>query len=335
MANIPPPEDFDWEAKVGVQKWSLRPKHPTLAILAGYVVSQVVGLGALAVVTAFFTNFDLNKLGDFGQWTVGLLGFSQFFLIPFGMGFVASYFWLDTDRKRSGCLPTFLNTLISCVGAAAVLQEGAVCLFMAFLFLWLAMWLGNAAGDIFWQKNPFLSVSLVPIFLLLVWTEATFPATQDFSSSTDYHSKASPTALWPYVANYPRNVQPTQGLLFALGMPAPSSCSGEAVVGGRRDCLLDGGVSVGSVVTEARKGRSLEFVFDRQPKHPEITHHFFLKRGRIDFLPDGKGGTIIRGTSWYRLNIAPVTYFSWWSESVVHSTHWRVFRWMDELARRG
>lgn len=327
-------DDFDWQDKVGARPRKLRPQSKILSVIAGYIVSQVVGIGALAVVTLFFSAFDVSRLGDFAQWTAGILGFSQFFLIPFGMGFVASYFWLDIYSTNRGVAATFFNTCLSCVGAAMVLREGVICLIMAFLFLWGAMVVGYFSGNHFWRKNPFLSASLVPIFLLLFWTEATFPATQDFSASTDFHSKAPPAALWRYTASYPRNVQPTQGWLFALGMPAPSECSGSPNVGGRRDCGLTGGVSVGSRVVEAETNRSIEFVFDRQPKHPEITHHFILQRGRIDLIPDGQGGTIIRGTSWYRLNVAPVAYFRWWSDSVVHQTHWRVFQWMDELARQ-
>lgn len=344
-------EDFNWEEQVGAQPWRLRPQNPRLAVWAGYGVSQLVGFGTLALVTLIFTRFDFSRLGDLGSWTAGILGYSQFFLIPFGMGFVAAYFWLDTVRiavkeselkdvqalKRKRPLvgtASFLNTLLSCCGAFLVLREGAICLIMASPVLWLFMWMGVLAGDHFWRKNPFLGVSLVPLFLLLVFAEASRPQSQDFAVSTQFHSKASPQALWRYTANYPRNPHAAKWWLYRMGLPAPMQSTGLAKVGGRRDCLLSGGVSIGEKIVVAEPNRRLEFVIDKQPQHPEIVRHFELKRGRIELFPDGRGGTILRGTSWYRLNVAPVAYFDLWSAEIVHQTHRRVFGWMDELARR-
>lgn len=345
-------EDFDWQNQVGAPVVRLRPKNRRWAIFAGYVVSQTVGFGAIALVTLIFSQFNWNRMGDLATWTAGILGFSQFLLIPFGMGFVAAYFWLDTLKVSTAGHPSdppmegfkgkrpatagvaALNSLLSCLGAVLFLREGAICLLMAFPLLWCFMSLGVAVGHHFWRKNPFLGVSLVPLFLILVWAEATHPQTQTFAVSTEFHSRASPAALWKYTANYPRNPHPPQFWLYKIGVPMPLQSTGRAVVGGRRDCLLSGGVSIGEKIVVAQPNRRLEFVIDRQPQHPEIVHHFVLERGRIELLPDGRGGTVLRGTSWYRLNVAPTAYFDWWSAAIVHRTHTRVFGWMDELARR-
>ena len=344
-------EEFDWEEQVGAKPLRFRPKDPRAAVWAGYGISQIVGFGALALVTLIFTNFDFEKLGDFGSWTAGILGFSQFFLIPFGMGVVASYFWLDTlkiavtpselqsakalRRKRPFVgVPTFLNTLLSCVGAAVVLREGVICLVMASPILWLFMWLGALAGDQFWRRNPLLNVSLVPLLLLLALVESNNTPSSTFAVTTERYSTASPAALWRYTANYPRNPHPPKWWLYQMGLPAPLQSTGTAKVGGRRDCVLTGGVSIGEKIVVAEPNRKLEFVIDIQPQHPEIVHHFRLERGRIELVPDGRGGTILRGTSWYRLNVAPLAYFDLWSAEIVRQTHSRVFDWMDELARR-
>lgn len=340
-------EDFNWEEQVGARPLRLRPKNPRAAIWMGYLVSQLVGFGALALVTLIFTRFDWSKMGDLGQWTAGILGFSQFLLIPFGMGFVAAYFWLhDLERHPSPHVKhplaphaingsSFLNTLLSCAGAALVFKEGVICLIMASPLLWGFMAIGMRAGAHFWRKNPFLSVSLVPLLLLLVFAEASRPQSQTFAVSTQFHSAASPQSLWRYTANYPLNPHPPKWWLYRMGLPAPLQSTGAAVVGGRRDCVLSGGVQIGEKIVVAEPNRRLEFVIDRQPQHPEIVHHFVLERGRIELFPDGNGGTMLKGTSWYRLNVAPVAYFDLWSAQVVHQTHLRVFAWMDELARRG
>ena len=334
------PEDFDWKAQVGAQPMRLRPASPRASIWLGYLASQIVGFGALALVTLVFSSFQFGKLSDLGQWTAGILGYSQFFLIPFGMGVVASYFWLNRETWDKDKLPfqphygsSFLNTLLACFGAFFVLREGAICLLMASPVLWAFMALGVKTGAHLWRKNPFLGVSLVPIFVLFVFAEAGRPTSEAFAVTTDYHSKAAPAALWRYAANYPRNPHPANWWLFKMGLPAPMQATGAALVGGRRDCELDGGIMVGQKITVAEPSRKLEFVIDKQPEHPEITHHFVLERGRIELLPDGQGGTLLRGTSWYRLNVAPIHYFNGWGSQVVHQTHNRVFAWMDELAR--
>ena len=335
-------DDFNWEEKVGARRLRLRPQSVGWARFVGLVVSQLVGLGVLAFVTWVFSNYDLNRLSEIQSWTAGILGFSQFFVIPFGMGFVAAYFWFPPPIFDGKTVPkrapvagaAFANSAISCVGAALILREGVVCLIMAFPLLWIFMGLGMMTGQHFWRKNPFLSVSLAPLFLLLIFAEAARPQSQTFAVSTRFHSNASPQSLWRYTANYPRNPHPPDWWLYQIGLPAPLQSTGAPIVGGRRDCKLSGNVTIGEKIIIAKTAQILEFVIDRQPQHPEIVHHFVLERGRIELTPDGRGGTWLTGTSWYRLNVAPVAYFDWWSSQVVHQTHERVFDWMDELARR-
>ena len=337
-----PNDDFNWEEKVGARRLRLRPRSVGWARFVGLVVSQCVGLGVLALVTWIFSNYDLNRLTELQSWTAGILGFSQFLLIPFGMGFVAAYFWFPTPlfdgktpfKRAPVAGAAFLNTLFSCLGATLILREGVICLLMASPLLWIFMGLGMMAGQHFWRKNPFLSVSLVPLCLLLIFAEAGRPQSQTFRVSTQFHSSASPQTLWRYTADYPANPHPPSWWLYRIGLPAPMQSTGEPLVGGRRDCLLSGGVTIGEKIIVAKPAQILEFVIDRQPQHPEIVHHFVLERGRIELAPDGRGGTNLTGTSWYRLNVAPVGYFDWWSSQVVHQTHERVFAWMDELARR-
>ena len=339
MPKPVPDENYNWETQVGARRYRLRPLHPGWSRLVGLLVSQGAGLGALALVTLIFTRFDWDRMGDLGSWTGGILGFSQFLLIPFGMGFVAAYFWFPPPvspkfKAKPVAGAAFLNTLAACVGSAIVLREGAICLLMASPLLWAFMALGMSVGQGFWRKNPFLSVSLLPLFLLLIFAEAARPQTQTFAVSTRFHSRAAPASLWRYTANYPRNPHPPRWWLYRLGMPAPQQSVGAPLVGGRRDCLLSGDVSIGERIVVAQPSQKLEFVIDRQPQHPEITRHFVLERGRIELSSDGHGGTWLTGTSWYRLDVAPTPYFDLWASQVVHHTHERVFAWMDELARR-
>ena len=337
-----PKDDYNWEDQVGARRYRLRPRDARRSRLVGLLVSQLAGLGALALVTLIFNRLDFSKMSDLANWTGGILGFSQFLLIPFGMGFVAAYFWFPPEvapgKKFVEWKPVagaaLLNTLVACLGATLVLREGVICLVMVSPLLWIFMSVGMTAGQHFWRKNPMLSVSLVPLFLLLVFLEAGRSSSQTFAVATRFHSSASPQSLWCYTADYPRNPHPPLWWLYRMGLPAPQQSNGAPIVGGRRDCILSGEVSIGEQIVVAQPSRKLEFIIDRQPQHPEITRHFVLERGRIELLPDGRGGTWLVGTSWYHLQVAPTGYFDWWSAQVVHQTHERVFSWMDELARR-
>ena len=339
---MPKDDNYNWEDQVGARRYRLRPRDIKRSRLVGLLVSQLAGLGALALVTLFFNHFDWNKMSELANWTGGVLGFSQFLLIPFGMGFVAAYFWFSPEvapgKKTVEWKPVagaaLINTAVACLSAALVLREGAICLVMVSPLLWIFMSMGLSAGQHFWRVNPMLSVSLVPIFLLIVFAEAGRTSSQTFAVTTRYHSSAAPQTLWRYTANYPRNLHPPRWWLYRIGLPAPMQSNGAPIVGGRRDCELSGGVTIGEKIVVAEPSKQLEFVIDRQPQHPEITRHFVLERGRIELAPDGRGGTWLTGTSWYHLNVAPVGYFNWWSAQVVHQTHERVFSWMDELAHR-
>lgn len=157
-------EDFDWEAQVGARRFSLRPRNARWAIVAGYVVSQIVGWGAFVLAVAIFWQFNWLKMGSVAFVTAGILGYSQLFLIPFGMGVVAAYFWLDENAPagnlNEGRLggSSFLNTLLACIIASFFLGAGSIGLVPFWAIPWFLMWLGVGMGTRFWRKNPFFRV---------------------------------------------------------------------------------------------------------------------------------------------------------------------------------
>ncbi len=159
------PEDFDWQAQTGAKPFRLRPQNPRLAIWMGYLVSQLVGWGAMAL-AVFLARALFPRMGDVVS---GFFVLSQFLLIPFGMGVVASYFWQDEKsiKKPDWMIQTeirgsaLVNTLIGCCGALWVFRANLIGLFLIgplFLIwplLWALMAAGMRVGASFWRKNPF------------------------------------------------------------------------------------------------------------------------------------------------------------------------------------
>lgn len=311
-----------------------RPESPPARLWIGYLASQLSGLLQLGFLALLTTRFDWHIIGRFDEYTALFLGASAILGVPFTMGVVASYFWYDPSIRRRGKTwwYTTVNFIFACIGAGFVLREGVICLIMASPLLILLMVGGLEFGFKLWSKPPFLQVSIFPLLLLLFIADATQPHLYRTQATTTFHSSAPPERLWHYVAGYPVNNRPADWWLWKIGLPMPLQSTGEPIVGGRRDCRFTGNVDIGERIVEAIPNRRLEFVIDRQPQHPEALHHFTLERGRIELLPDGHGGTILRGTSWYRLNVYPAAYFNLWTSTIVHQTHRRVFEYMSRLA---
>ncbi len=301
--------------------------------LKGAFISNLCGFVCLAILWVVGSKFDWRLLGDFGSWTSGTLVASTFLVVPFGIGFFASLFWKPANLSSGARFGwTFFNFLFSLVGAMFVLREGSICLVMASPLLLGLMWIGSATGALFWARNSFLGASVLPLLIGFLVFDAAQPHSYHETVVTEFHSTQSPQKLWRYVANYPRNDAPPTWWMNRLGLPYPLKSKGEAKIGGRRDVEFSGKVFAGERITRVQPNRLIEFEIDRQPAHPEITNHFKMKRGQIELLPDGKGGTLLRATGDYELRVFPAWYFGYWTNATLHNLHFRVFEHMNRLA---
>lgn len=309
------------------------PPNPFGVWLKGALASNLGGLAVLAMMRVVASDGGLNRLGDIGQWTQGTLVASTFLVLPFAIGFGAAFFWREARRSGTARFGwTLANFAVSLGGAAVVLREGALCLVMAAPLLLLLMWIGCAVGFEFWKRHSPLKASVVPLLVLWCLGDAATPHDFHGAVTTQFRSTQPPAKLWRFVASYPRNEASPEFWLWRLGLPYPVQARGEPRLGGRRDCAFSGGVSIGERVVHVVANRKLEFVVDEQPNHPEVVNHFRLERGRIELWPDGRGGTILRGTSWYALKVYPTPYFCLWTRSIIHHVHERVFAQMERCA---
>jgi hypothetical protein len=56
------------------------------------------------------------------------------------------------------------------------------------------------------------------------------------------------------------------------------------------------------------------------------------QRGEFLLAPTANGGTLLRGTTWYTLDLDPGPYWRLWSDFVVHRIHMRVLRHVKALS---
>lgn len=152
-----------WRRHMGVPAVRFRPRNAVLSSLLGYAAPLALGLGALKFVTAIYT--WLEMLGSEGSSPLAtVFAWSQLGCIPFGMGVVASYFWID-EREIGGAAgearrdlrgSIWLQTLLCCAGAAGIESGTAPLLIVAAPLICFGMWLGARMGQNWWRRSGLL-----------------------------------------------------------------------------------------------------------------------------------------------------------------------------------
>ncbi len=157
-------QDFNWHQQVGARPLRLRPRNRYISSLLGYVLSLLVGLGALKLLLRLL-GFGLRHhfIAVDSTLTV-LLVWSQMVLIPLGMGLIAAYFWIDAreaereinDRPLDAHGSVLLNTLLLAGGTLFISADLAGFLALGTPVVCFLMWIGTRLGPRVWQNNPFL-----------------------------------------------------------------------------------------------------------------------------------------------------------------------------------
>jgi hypothetical protein len=64
---------------------------------------------------------------------------------------------------------------------------------------------------------------------------------------------------------------------------------------------------------------------------PHLHDTIMSQRGEFQLIPADGGGTTLRGTTWYTLDLSPSPYWHLWSDAVVHRIHSRVLKHIKGL----
>ena len=65
---------------------------------------------------------------------------------------------------------------------------------------------------------------------------------------------------------------------------------------------------------------------------PHLENTMLSQHGQFQLIATDDGGTLLRGTTWYTLDLAPGAYWRLWSDFVVHRIHNRVLRHVKQLS---
>lgn len=291
-------------------------------------VALSVGLGLTAIPLSIY-GFENYSMALF----VGL---------PVFIGVLSAYHYNKAEPRQLS--KTFLvgqaSLLMLGLGMLLLAVEGLICVLMAAPIAAVLVLLGSLLGYHFanWHRQSqlqiFLGVLLLPIWMT---TEALLPsqALTVFPVTTVVEVDAPIATVWEQVIHFPEIQEPPTGILaMGLAYPMRARLQGEGV-GAVRYCEFSTGAFV-EPITVWNPPTVLGFSVTEQPdpmielspyknvKAPHLKTSFQSVRGefRLSSITDQR--TLLEGTTWYQLDIAPNLYWKLWSDALVHKIHERV-----------
>ena len=225
-------------------------------------------------------------------------------------------------------------------------MEGILCLAMATPIALTLSMLGSLVGTTMaagWrapQRSVSAMVLLLPVLGLGEELEESLPL-QEVSSLI--HIEASPEEVWPNVIGF-SELPPPEDWLMKTGVACPlrATIDGEGV-GAIRYCEFTTGPFV-EPITVWEPPYNLGFDVVEQPPSmeewspyqavhaPHLVGTMVSRRGAFELTRLPSGGTRLRGTTWYTLDMAPLPYWALWSDWVVHHIHERVLGHIKTLS---
>ena len=295
-------------------------------IFKGILFSNLFAIVAFAIAYGI-TNWN-EEIG-------GILSFSEFVLVPIGMGIIAMKFWIETKFRLLALLPyAILNTLIAIALSALFMGEGIICIIIVSPLVLAFMWIGVLIGKYILPKNRTRLRASTLLLLIILFVYDTFSEHHYINEVTDEMTiNAPPERVWKYVAEHPVNTTRPDYWLFKVGLPSPvqSIVTGDTV-GSERKCIFSNGATFDELVVESKHARRYTFDICKQPEDPEIIGHIEIRRGQFILEGNADGTTRLVGKSWYRLKVYPVWYYDIWAEDITREVHLRVMEHIRILA---
>jgi uncharacterized membrane protein YhaH (DUF805 family) len=285
----------------------------------------------------------------------GVYGFSLFVGTPFFAGMSCAVFL--NARKDQGMVKTMAiacaSLLISGGLMALLLIEGLVCLLMALPIAVPLALLGAQIGYFITRPSPSSGPQVTTAGLLLLFVpgmagleKALDPAPTEHAIVSEVIVNAPPEAVWKNVVSF-AELPPPKEALFKTGVAYPirAEITG-AGPGAVRRCVFSTGAFVEPITTWDAPHR-LAFSVQEQPpvmrelswKHDFVPAHVtdqYLRSTRGEFLlePLPEGRTRLVGTTWYQLRFWPSSYWSLWSDAIIHRIHMRVLDHVKALSEK-
>ena len=269
-------------------------------------------------------------------------GWFIFVFTPVLLGFLPSFLICrrESITKRTNYFLGQITLLVAFLVSLLFGTEGLICLFMflpiSIPFVFLGSYLGYHSNGGSHSKNN----NLIILFLMGVGSMS-FDVISDVSDlipvTTSVEVNASISSVWNNVVTFDKIPEPVDWI-FKTGISYPTDATikgrGEGAI---RDCNFTTGSFV-EPITNWDEPNLLQFDVLEQPIpmnemnpfwdiHPQHLDGYFLSRkGQFKLTALGENRTLLEGTTWYTLDIAPVVYWKQWSDFIIHRIHERVLK---------
>jgi len=309
--------------------------------------SKTQRLFSIAITCGLCWAFAFLATNIYKNYALGL-----FVWLPIVLGLTSTLIFSyknSVDRKvlRDNA---YLTLLIFCIGLLFFAWEGIICLMMAAPIGLLFTYVGFLIGY-YISKNKARHQTPTVLILLFLSVPSLMSFEDRIDSEDDLRSvtttieiNSTQEKVWQNVISFPQLKDPTE-FVFKTGIAYPinATIKGQGV-GAVRHCNFSTGSFV-EPITIWDKPNLLKFSVDNQPEpmkeisfydiHPTHLHGYWIsKEGQFKLTALPNGHTLLEGTTWYVNKIKPNSYWTVWSDYIVHKIHRRVLDHIKEQSEQ-
>ena len=280
-----------------------------------------------------------------GAGSYGMVAFVSMPLVyGLGLGYQLSRMNMNGMGQTLGF--AFASALIACLALLLFALEGLVCIVMAFPVVVVAILAGAILGRTLvglgrpGVRTPLCLMMALP---LSAWFDSKIEPTPARMVTTSIEVDAPMSEVWKNVVQFSELPKP-EGWLFKTGIAYPLRARIEGQgVGAIRYCEFSTGAFVEpitvweeptrlgfDVIEQPLPMEEWSFYADLRPPHLEKSFRSVRGEFRLSALPGGR--TLLEGSTWYELQMAPEMYWQLWSDAIVQRIHGRVLRHVKFLS---
>jgi hypothetical protein len=275
----------------------------------------------------------------------GTYGLTLFVMLPIALGALGAWLMKPESPEKAVGYGVAANAIAS-LGFFAFGIEGAMCIAMAIPLAYplgaLGGWLAYVATHNRLLKSGTAAMMLLPLSLgTLGFDVKAKPHVFEVKSSIEI--AAPPERVWKNVVSF-SELPPPEEWYFKAGVAYPMRAR---IVGTGPGAIRYCEFSTGPFVEPIQiwdEPRLLRFSVAQNPAPlnewspyaeimPRHLHGYFVsKQGQFLLMALPNGHTLLEGTTWYQHGLWPETYWTLWSQAIIHRIHMRVLEHIKNLS---
>jgi len=306
------------------------------------LTSALKGLAASTMICIAMVSLSVYLIQDYGA--------ALFMGTPIIMGAVSAYIYNRPYTRTifSSIMVAELSIFLSGLILLLFAFEGLICLVMLLPIAGVMAILGATIGSMIASLQPQHSLTLlIPISLLpvIAGAEHAVRVVPEYEVLSTVEIDAPPERVWPNVIGF-SELEAPPSWYFKLGIAYPKRATITGTgVGAIRHCEFSTGPFV-EPITVWDPPRRLAFDVQSQPPPmhelspyryvhpPHLDGYLMCKRGEFRLIDLGEGRTRLEGRTWYAYNIFPQSYWTLWTDMLIHRIHLRVLSHVKKLSEQ-